>query len=449
MGSNGNIPDTNKVNFTRSGDVWIAYQVIGDGPIDVIFSIGWLTSFRSLLNSTLSAAFFEKLSRKCRLILFDKRGTGMSDRDVGIATLEDRADDIRAVLDAAGSDNCTVIGFSEGANISAMFAATYPERTRSLILLSCSPCVAWKPDWQDGFRRAEFEQYKSDLISNWGTPVDLERLAPSVASDPNEQESWTNMLLDAANPASAQRMAQMWYQMDIRQILPTIHLPSLVLHRRDETAVPIAHGRIVAELLPQGKLVELDGIDHVPWYGDAESIVEEIHRFLPLETTEPKSQERKLLSILVTDIVGSSLFARELGDSEWSNWTATHFENCRKLAADFGGNLVKTMGDGTLISFSGPSAAIECALQIKNSIDSDAAKIRMGIHTGECIQQADDLSGIAINLAVRIMDKAAPSQLLASSTVKDLAFGSNFEFLPHGPYKLKGFDGDWNLFEVS
>lgn len=373
----------------------------------------------------------------------------MSDRDVGIATLEDRADDIRAVLDAVGSKKCTVIGFSEGANISAMFAATYPERTRSLILLSCTPCVAWKPDWQDGFRRAEFEQYKSDLISNWGAPVDLERLAPSAANDPNEQASWTDMLLDAANPSSAHRMAQMWYQMDIRQILPTIHLPSLVLHRRDETAIPIAHGRIAAELLPHGKLIELEGIDHVPWYGDADSVVEEIHRFLSLETPEPKSKERKLLSILVTDIVGSSELARELGDTAWSNWATTHFENCRRIAADFGGTLVKTMGDGTLISFSGPSAAIECALRIKQSIDGNDTKIRMGIHTGECIQQAEDLSGIAINLAVRIMDKAKPGQLLASATVKDLAYGSSFEFMPQGPYALRGFDGDWQLFEVN
>ena len=441
--------DADTVSFARSGDHWIAYQVLGNGPVDVVFTIGWLSSFRSFLKNETSAAFFEKLAQKCRLILFDKRGTGMSDRDVGVATLEDRADDIRAVLDAVGSRQCTVVGLSEGANISAMFAATYPERTRSLILLSCTACVAWKPDWPHGFRRAEFEQYKSELIENWGQPTDMARLAPSVADDPTERLFWGEMLLNAASPTSAERMAHMWYQMDIRQILPSIHVPSLVIHRRDEAAIPSEQGRKVAEFLPQSEFVELDGVDHVPWYGDGDSVVAEIHRFLDQSEPAAKSPDRKLLSILVTDVVGSSRLAREFGDAKWSEWTESHFGECRRLAAELSGKLIKTLGDGAIISFNGPSAAIECAGKIQESVEGADVGLRMGIHTGECIQQADDLSGIAVNLATRIMNQAEPGKLWVSSTVRDLAFGSDYEFQPQPPRELKGFDGEWVLYEVK
>ncbi len=437
------------IQFTKSGDVWVAYQVIGDGPVDVIFSIGWLSNFHGYLKHPASATFFRKLAERCRLILFDKRGTGMSDRDVGIATLEDRADDIRAILDAVGSHSCTVIGQSEGANIAAMFAATYPERTRSLILMSCTPCVAWKPDWQQGLRRAEFERYKSDLVENWGAPTDLSSLAPSIANDPRERALWQEMLMYSASPKSAEAMAQMWYQMDIRDILPTIHIPSLVLHRRDEKAIPLENAREVAELMPQGRLVELDGVDHIPWFGDTDSIINEIHQFLGQDQIAKPIEDRRLMTILSTDVVGSSFHSREMGDSAWLNWTKKHFGECRMLAAEHGGKLVKTMGDGALLAFSGPSAATECALSIQETLSDNTITLRMGIHTGECIIVGDDLSGVAINLAVRIMEVAEGGQVLVSSMVKDLSFGSKIEFAAHSPRELKGFDDEWVLFEAT
>jgi class 3 adenylate cyclase len=444
LSSNFEKPQT---RFTRAGSVAIAYQVIGAGPVDLIYASGWIHNIDTVWEHPGYRHFLNELASFSRLILFDKRGTGMSDRDVGAPTLEERAEDIRAVLDAVGSSKATIFGVSEGANMTTMFAATYPERTRSIILIGCRPCIAWKLDWQTGWRRSEFNDYLQDLQENWGSPFYLNVLAPSAADDPEEQKFFVRLLTQSASPASVRDFTLLWYEMDVRSVLPSIACPALVLRRRGDQSVSLEDSKYLAENIPNGRLVELDGDDHLPWIGDVDAIVEEMRAFT-LSPDEARREDRVLLSVLMTDIQGSTEAAARMGDARWRDLLAKHDSAAARAIARYDGTLVKSMGDGLLATFSAPSRAVRCSREIQRAASELGLTVRSGIHTGECLRHGKDVTGLAVTIASRVADIAEGGQTLVSSTVRDLVVGSGLEFVPAAQQALKGVPGEWALFKV-
>ena len=440
--------DRPQTRFTRSGSVAIAYQVVGDGPIDLVYASSWLHNIGVIWEHPGYRRFLEDIASIGRLILFDKRGTGLSDRDIGTDTLEERAEDIRAVMDAAGSQSATVVGVSEGGHVTAMFAATYPERTRSIILIGCTPCIAWRVDWPSGWRRNEFERFLADLIENWGQPTDLSRLAPSVANDPKEQEFFARLLTQSASPASAAAYTRNWYDTDIRQVLRAIAAPALVIRRRGDRTVSSEDWQYLANNLQNGRLVLLDGEDHLPWIGDADPIVDEIRRFA-FKADAPTQRDRVLLTVLMTDIAGSTEQAVRIGDQAWREIIEAHDRAAGAAVARHGGTIIKSTGDGLLATFQGPSRAIVCARELQSETQSLGVLVRAGIHTGECLRRKNDVSGLAVNISARIMDEAPGGEIWVSGTVRDLVVGSDLTFEPLGTRALKGVPGEWPLYKVS
>jgi class 3 adenylate cyclase len=437
-----------RTTYAKSGDVNIAYQVLGEGPIDLVYVPGWVTHLEHGWENPTYARFFDRLSSFCRLILFDKRGTGLSDRDVGYPTLEQRMDDVRAVMDAVGTEQAAIFGMSEGGNMSMLFAASYPERTTALILFGCFAKRSWSEDYPWAPTREARQDWLDLIERDWGSTADLDEVAPGAAGDPAFREWISSYWRYGASPRAALELGRLNTDIDVRAVLPAIRVPSLILHRRGDLHVKLEEARYLADHIPEAKLVELGGADHLVWVGNQDQVIEEMEEFLTGARRGP-APDRVLLTVLFTDIVASTETAARLGDRDWQDLLGRHRAVVRKQLALHSGSEVNTTGDGFLASFDGPGRAVQCAAAIRAESRALGLEIRAGLHTGECERRDDDLSGIAVHLAARILDEAAAGEILVSSTVTDLVVGSGLEFVARGERSLKGIPGSWRLFAVG
>ncbi|WP_114945320.1 adenylate/guanylate cyclase domain-containing protein [Microvirga calopogonii] len=442
MKSSRTPPET---RYAKSGDIHIAYQIIGGGPLDLVFVPGFISHVEWFWEEPTCAGFFARLASFARLILFDKRGTGLSDRVAHVPTLEQRMDDVRAVLDAAGSERAAILGVSEGGPMSVLFAATYPERTAALVLYGTfAEFSSWVATPQD------LEHILAYMDASWGTGASLPRFAPSVADDERFQHWWARHERLGASPGAAMALMRMNSEIDVRPVLPVVHVPTLVLHRRDDVNITVIAGRHIAQQIPGAKYIELAGRDHVPWIGDADAMLNEIQEFLTGVRHVPEP-DRVLATVLFIDVVGSTERAAALGDRRWRDQLESYYHSVRQELGRFKGREISTVGDGVLATFDGPARAIRCACAIRDAVHQLGLEIRAGLHTGECevLAGGADVGGIAVHIGARVAAIAAPGEVLVSSTVKDLVAGSGLQFQDRGARTLKGVPSKWRLFAVE
>ena len=436
-----------ETKYARSGDVNIAYQVVGKGPLDLIYVPGFVSNLETYWDEPRTAHFLERLASFSRLIWFDKRGTGLSDRSVPVPTLEQRMDDVRGVMDAVGSERATILGVSEGGPLSALFAATYPKRTTALVLCNSFARLAWAADYPWGRTRDEFEARISAIRSAWGTGTFWASMTPSLAKD-DAYRAWCAMLeRQGASPAAAEALFRMNYDIDARHVLAAITVPTLILPRTGDRSIPAEHGRYLAEHIASAKYVELPGDDHVPWAGATDVLVDEIEEFLTGMRRGPES-DRVLTTVLFTDIVDATRKAVELGDHQWRALLEQHHAVVREHLRRFRGREIDTAGDGFLAAFDGPARAVQAAQAISNKVRLMGLDIRAGLHTGECEIAGSKLAGIAIHIGARVAALAGAGEVLVSNTVKDLVAGSGVMFEDRGTHILKGVPGEWRLYAV-
>jgi pimeloyl-ACP methyl ester carboxylesterase len=439
-----------KTKYARSGDVNIAYQVVGDGPIDVVFVMGWVSNIDEFWTEPGFARFLNKLASFSRLIVFDKRGTGLSDRVSAdrLPSLEVRMDDVRAVMDAAGSQRAAVIGVSEGGPMSALFAATYPERTRALVIIGGYARSMYAGDYPWGRSVEEYERYIHDMAVNWGGPVGIRARAPSKADDPRFRDWWSGYLRAAASPGTAVALSRMNMSIDVRPVLPVISAPALIMHARDDGTLKVEHGRFLAEHIRGARYVELDSQDHLPWVTDTDTVVGEIEEFLTgaRHAVEP---DRVLATVLFTDIVESTAHAAAMGDRRWREVLESHAATIETEVTRYQGRIVGDRGDGFVATFDGPARAIRCARALCDAVRPLGIEIRAGLHTGECEIIGGEIGGIAVHIGARVSALAGASEVLVSSTLKDLVAGSGIEFTDRGAHQLKGVPGEWRMFAVA
>jgi len=432
--------------YAPNGGVSIAYQVVGDGPFDLVLVPGSVSNVEYSWEEAASARFLSRLASFSRLILFDKRGTGLSDRSVSIATLEERMDDVRAVMDAAGSASAAVVGYSEGGPMSALFAATYPERTTALVLYGSMVKGLASADFSLAQTEAEFHELLEAIEQHWGDDdFLLEFLAPSVLHDERVTRWWGRMLRTSASPAAMVALERMDAEIDIRHVLPSIRVPTLVLHRTGDLVQSIESGQYLSSTIPGACMVELPGIDHIPFFGDQDAILDEIEAFLTgvRPMAEPDSV---LATVLVTEIVNATEQATKLGDRAWLELLNRHQASVHQELTRLRGRQMQSVGNGVLATFDGPARAIRCAEAI---VDADRAlglDIRAGVHTGEVEQAGDVVRGVTVQIAARVMALARPGQILASRTVKDLVAGSGIQFVDKGTHSLPGIADDWQMY---
>jgi class 3 adenylate cyclase len=434
--------------YAKSGDVNIAYQVVGEGPFDLVVVPGWISNVDFAWEDPFYGDWVQRLAAFSRVILFDKRGTGLSDRDVGDSTLEERMDDLRAVLEAAGSERAAVMGFSEGGPLSMLFAATYPERVRALILYATFARASEAPDYPEGVElRKNVELIRSRLENAWGQGMTLELMAPGLTHIPRAREFMGRYERMCVSPRAGRAHLAWLLEIDVRPVARSLQLPTLVVHRTDDALIRVALGRALAREIPGARYVELGGDGHPPWIGDTAALVGEIQQFLT-GSRETVEAERVLATVLFTDIVGSTERAVTLGDRAWRDLLERHHTVVRQEIERFRGREIDTSGDGFLSTFDGPARAIRCAKGIRDAVRSLGIEVRAGVHTGECERVDDKLAGVAVHTGARVMAKAGPGEVLVSSTVKDLVAGSGLDFREHGTHTLKGVPGEWRLFVV-
>jgi class 3 adenylate cyclase len=438
-------------HYAKSGDVSIAYQVVGDGPIDLVLVLGYATHVELQWESPLFARSFERISSFSRLILFDKRGTGLSDPVSEVPTLEQRIDAVRAVMDAAGSERAALFGVSEGGPMSVLFAATHPERVTALVLYGAMGRTTEAPDYPWAQPAEALRESAVEFIAPyWGIEAEamVELFTPSLAGDREAVEFTARMERSAASPAMMQQIFEMFLDIDVRAVLPTVHVPTLVLHRHGDRVVNRRAGQDLAARIPGARYVELPGIDHLPWAGDAEAVLGEVEEFLTGARSLPEP-ERVLATVMFTDLVGSTERAAKLGDARWRELLSAHQAAVRRELARFRGREVKTLGDGCLATFDGPARAIRCGHAIAEAARSAGLEVRIGLHSGEVELMEDDVGGIAVHIAARVGALAAAGEVLVSSTVKDLVAGSGIRFVDRGTKNLKGISDEWRLFAAG
>jgi class 3 adenylate cyclase/dienelactone hydrolase len=436
-----------ETKYARSGEAHIAYQVLGDGPIDLVWVPGFVSHVEYEWEHPRPARFFQRLASFSRLIRFDKRGTGLSDR-LAIPTLEERMDDVRAVLDAAGSSRAALVGVSEGGPMSLLYAATYPERTSALVLYGSYARRAWAPDHPFGIAPERMQGILETFEKDWGTSVAMDIWSPSFLHDEAYKRWRATYLRLAASPGAATAVMRMNMEIDARHVLPSIGVPTLVLHRAGDRLTPVEQARHLAKAIRGAKLVELPGDDHTPYAGDMDALLDEIEEFLTGIRHGPEP-DRILATVLFTDIVGSTKRAAELGDRSWRDLLEQHHKIVRRQLAKFRGREVDTAGDGFLATFDGPGRAIRCAASICREVTSLGIEVRAGLHSGECQLVADKLGGIAVHIGSRVAGLARPGEVLVSSTVKDLVVGSGIAFQDRGTHALKDVPEPWHLFAVA
>jgi class 3 adenylate cyclase len=425
--------------------------VVGDGPIDLVLVLGFATHLELLWEAPPFAHFFERLASFSRVILFDKRGTGLSDPVAEAPTLEQRIDDVRAVMDAAGSERAAMLGISEGGPMCVLFAATHPERATALVLYGAMARTTEAPDYPWASPADALLESAAEFIAPyWGQRPEgmIELFSPSLLDQPGVVEFNARLERSSASPAMMQQIFEMFLDIDVRDILPTIHVPTLVLHRRKDRVVNWRAGEYLAQQIPGARYVELDGIDHLPWAGDADSVLGEVEEFLTGARSVPEP-DRVLATVMFTDIVGSTQRAADLGDARWRELLAAHHDSVRRELEHFRGREVKSLGDGYLATFDGPARAIRCGHEIAQAARSTDLEVRVGLHTGEVEVMDDDVGGIAVHIAARIGALAGAGEVLVSSTVKDLVAGSGIQFEDRGAKQLKGIEDEWRLFAAA
>jgi len=434
-----------EVMYARSGDVHVAYQVVGAGPLDIVVVGGFVTNLHVLWEESNYRRFCERLGSFARVLLFDKRGMGLSDR-VQAGTLEERMDDVRAVMDAVGSDRAALIGVSEGGPLSILFAASYPERTTALLLCGAEVKEETTDDWPWGEgTRAELEESMATVSERWGR-FDLGALVmPSHAGDARLEGCYRRLMVQGASPAAAEAFMRMAFEIDVRGVVPAIRVPTLVVHAVGDRVCHVENARFLAHTIEGARLLELDGADHVPWGEHGEEVAAEIKEFLTGIRDAPEP-DRVLTTVLFTDVVGSTERARELGDRRWRDLLEAHHEAVRRELVRFGGREIDTAGDGFLASFDGPARAIRCGRAVVDGVGALGLEVRAGVHTGECEVFGDKLAGVAVHVGARVAAEAAPGEVLVSSTVRDLVAGSGIELADRGLFTLKGVDGERRLF---
>ncbi|HYC55029.1 MAG TPA: adenylate/guanylate cyclase domain-containing protein [Candidatus Binatia bacterium] len=436
-----------KTRYARTGDDHVAYQVLGEGP-DLLFVPGWITHVEMAWEVPPLARFLRRLASFSRLMLLDKRGTGMSDplprhRQ---STLEERMDDVRAVMDAVGSERATLLGASEGGPMSILFAATHPQRTSALVLFGTFARILAGEGYDIGLDPEIAKANLGRVTEMWGQGYLANFVGPSMAEDPAMVQATARYERLAASPRAAAELLRLNADVDVRHVLPSIRVPTLVLHRKDERFVRIEHGRYLAEHIPGARLVELEGSDHLFFAGNFDTILDEIEEFV---TGERHSVEidRILTTILFTDIVDSTRLDATRG-RQWRDMLDAHDAFVRRQLARFRGREINTTGDGFFASFDGPPRALECAAAIVGGARQLGMEIRAGVHTGECEIRGDDLSGVAVHAAARITSLAGAGEVFASSTVRDLVAGSELTFQEHGEHELAGLPGKWRVFRI-
>src|SRR4051812_5494069 len=433
--------------YALSRDVHIAYQVFGDGPLDIVLVWGGVSHIELFWETARFARFFERLASFARVIQFDRRGIGLSDRVGGVATLEERMDDVRAVMDAAGCERAALFGESEGAPMSVLFAATYPERT--IALIPYGPLVSFVGEglpW--AMPRDDYDRVLDALVAGWGEGSSIDLFAPSLADDPAARRAASRIEKYAATPSAFRHALEMNASIDIRPVLPSVKVPTLVLHRTGDLVVGVEQGRYLAAHITGAKLVELDGSDHLLGAGDVDAVADEVQQFLTGShgSDEP---ERVLATVVFTDIVDSTRRAADLGDRAWTELLDRHDEVSRRLVESHRGQLIKSTGDGLLATFDGPARAIRCSTSLRQALRTIGLETRVGVHTGEIERRGDDIGGIGVNIAARVEAAAAPGEILVSRTVTDLVAGSGLTFVDRGEHELKGVPGTWRLFSVD
>jgi class 3 adenylate cyclase len=437
-----------ETRYAKSGDLSIAYQVAGSGR-DVVFVAGSVSHVELGWEAPPTAPVHRRLSGFGRMITFDKRGVGLSDRSTELPTLEQRMDDMRAVMDAADCERAAVVGISEGGPMALLFAATYPERVSALVLWATFARVAWAPDYPDGIDVQEAEVFCDQIEDSWGHGRVLPLIATQDAPDDEAtRRRFARFERSSATPAMAAAANRFSLYIDARHALSAISAPTLVIHRTGDPLINVAHGRYLAEHIPGARFSEYPGDFHESALGEDEEVLDEIEEFLT-GTRQEHEIDRVLKTIMFTDIVGSTERAVSMGDRRWHELLDAHDSAVRGELERFDGREVKTVGDGFLAAFDGPARAIRCAQAINEKVGTIGLEVRTGLHSGECESRGDDLAGVAVHIGARVGRLAGPSEVLVTSTVRDLVTGSGVEFHDRGSHTLKGIPGEWQLLAVT
>ena len=434
--------------YARAGDISIAYQVVGDGPIDVVLVPGYVSHVEMLWDFPGAVRMIERMTSFARLIVFDKRGGGMSDPVDGAPILEDRIDDVRAVMEAAGSERAVLLGVSEGVPMCLLFAATHPELVSALVLYGGMARSTWAPDYPWATPADALLESSMEMAPYLLDGAALEIMAPSIAEDPQARQAFARYQRYATTPAMLQQNFLMFLDIDVRSILPAVEVPTLVLHRHGDMAVNRRAAEWMAGQIPGAKYVELPGNDHLLYVGDTDRLIDEVEEFLT-GSRRAVEIDRVLATVMFTDIVDSTQRASGMGDRAWRDLLDAQNEVLRHELARFRGHEVKTLGDGMLATFDGPARAIRCGLAITEAVRPLGIEVRVGLHTGEVEIVGDDVAGIAVHTAARVGAKAGASEVLVSGTVKDLVAGSGIRFADRGEHVLKGIPDQWRLFAVQ
>jgi class 3 adenylate cyclase len=440
------LPET---RYARLGALHLAYQVLGNGPLDILLLDQWFSHVEAQWDVRPIAEFRERLATFGRLIMYDKRGSGLSDPipTSALPTIEEWMDDVPAVLDAVGSEKATVIANLGGGIMATTFAAAHPERVSSLILVDCFARFKVAPDYPIGAPPEAIDRTLEEAEATQGKGIMIDLFAPSVANDERLRRAWARYERQATSPGSLLATVRMIYESDVRDLLPAICVPTLVIHRAGARGFPVEHGRYLAEHIHGARYVELPGIDNLIWAGDQDAMIDEIQDFVT-GVRPARTSRRVLATVLFTDIVGSTSVAAEMGDGRWQELLDDHYRIIRRQLDRYGGQEVKTVGDGILATFDGPARAIRCAVAIQEGLAELGLEIRAGLHTGEIEVEPDDIAGLAVHIGARISALAGAGELLVSSTVKDLVVGSGLDFDDRGTHELKGVPGEWRLYAV-
>lgn len=437
-----------RTRYALSGDAHIAYQAFGEGDLDLIIVPGFVSNVEICWEIPPLTEMLERIASYARVVIFDKRGTGLSDPVSSVPTLEQRLDDMRAVLDAAGVERTALYGISEGGPASVLFAATYPDRTAALVLYGSTPRFSAAPDFPWGATAARQEAMIDEAGRMWGEGALMDVFAPSAVEDPGVRDVWGRYQRAGASPSMAGDVLRALYDIDVRDILPSIRVPTLIIHRSGDRISPVEGARLMAERIPDARYVEFDDPDHLPFLGDADAIGDEVEEFLT-GARRAGPTDRVLATVLFTDIVDSTRQASDAGDRRWRELLERHDEVVRRQLARYRGIEVKTLGDGFLATFDGPARGIECARAIRDEVRPLGIEVRAGLHTGECELAGGDVRGMAVNIGARVGAIARPNEVLVSSTVKDLVVGADLEFAERGEHELKGVPGTWHLFAAA
>lgn len=442
--------ETPETRYAQSGEVHIAYQVLGGGDVDLLFDPGIITHVEAMWEEPSFADFFHRLASFARLILFDRRGVGLSDALVAgqAPLLEQRVDDALAVLDAAGAERATIFGGDVGGRMALLLAAMYPERVNSLIVYGVRAIYRITEDHPNGFEEETYRALVEDVVNNWGTGVSLPLVAPSFAEDKRFKHWWAQFERLSISPGAVRTLLSLDWNDDIRTILSSVRVPTLVLTRSQDVLVPLSDARFITDRIPDARLIELPGVDHYPLIGEVDPLIAEVQHFLTGLRGEPEI-DRVLTTVLFIDVVTSTEYAVSLGDRRWRELLTTFQRLTGRHVARFRGREIDWAGDGLLATFDGPARAAKCAASIREAARGLGLELRSGIHTGEVELMDDGIAGLAVHIGARIAAAAQPGEILASQTVHDLVSGSGITFHARGAHDLKGVQGNWQLYEVE